>query len=517
MDDNARRCKRKRDLQLDDAFLYGGGVVAELLRSEFLYGGGVVAEVLRSEITRVRVGPHVKDIPSKAFKGCTNLVQVQFYEGLEVIGDQAFRDCKALQEVTIPSSVTMLGGWAFQGCINLAKVQFNEGLQIIEHNAFQECKALVQVIIPSSVTELGYGAFYNCVNLSDVQFHAWFHDGLKNIGGRAFFNCVALRRVSIPSSVTNLGYGAFERCTNLTNVQLNEGLQDIGNEAFAYCMALQQVSIPSTVAKMGHRSFYSCTNLVSVKINKGVQKILTKAFEDCKALRSVTIPSTVTKLGGLAFQDCINLREVRLKTVPKLSKWAFNGCTNLSEVIFLRGERLINLDFLDRDLFSEEPGLLNQRSLNALVNTGRESAFRLCSSLTTVKISVQRVSERMARLPQVCRLSVEERIDGLGRLELKDGNVLACFPIVAIRGGHDVNIQDTNIETAKSLHQVLQLMAFHELKEASILIELAMWKSNIDGKVSARRADCRVSIPDPAKYAIMEYCGFAGFLVPSID
>ena len=44
MDDNARRCKRKRDLQLDDAFLYGGGVVAELLRSEFLYGGGVVAE-----------------------------------------------------------------------------------------------------------------------------------------------------------------------------------------------------------------------------------------------------------------------------------------------------------------------------------------------------------------------------------------------------------------------------------------------------------------------------------------
>ena len=74
MDDNARRCKRKRDLQLDDAFLYGGGVVAELLRSEFLYGGGVVAEVLRSEITRVRVGPHVKDIPSKAFKGCTNLV-----------------------------------------------------------------------------------------------------------------------------------------------------------------------------------------------------------------------------------------------------------------------------------------------------------------------------------------------------------------------------------------------------------------------------------------------------------
>ena len=63
---------------------------------------------------------------------------------------------------------------------------------------------------------------------------------------------------------------------------------------------------------------------------------------------------------------------------------------------------------------------------------------------------------------------------------------------------------------------MLQLIAFHELKEASILIELALWKTRIEGTVDSR-VDCRVPIPDPVKSLIMEYCGFAGFLEPVIE
>ena len=65
--------------------------------------------------------------------------------------------------------------------------------------------------------------------------------------------------------------------------------------------------------------------------------------------------------------------------------------------------------------------------------------------------------------------------------------------------------------------QILSLIAFHELKESSILLELAVWKSRVDWATSVPRADCRVEIPDPAKSLIMEYCGFAGFLEPAIE
>ena len=49
----------------------------------------------------------------------------------------------------------------------------------------------------------------------------------------------------------------------------------------------------------------------------------------------------------------------------------------------------------------------------------------------------------------------------------------------------------------------------------SILIELAVWKSRFDEDEA--RADCRIAVPDPAKFLIMEYCGFTGFLKPAIE
>ncbi|EJK75509.1 hypothetical protein THAOC_02766, partial [Thalassiosira oceanica] len=157
MDDDARGRKRKqntiRNLQLS---------------SVFLYEGGDVAEELKSQITRVRIGPQVKDIPPEAFKGCRNLVEVQFGEGsLKVIGDGAFSKCKALQEVAIPPSVIQLGVRAFHYCYNLAKVQFHEGLEIIGDHAFLGCKALQEVAIPSSVSTLGNFAFAHCIILAE--------------------------------------------------------------------------------------------------------------------------------------------------------------------------------------------------------------------------------------------------------------------------------------------------------------------------------------------------------------
>ena len=118
----------------------------------------------------------------------------------------------------------------------------------------------------------------------------------------------------------------------------------------------------------------------------------------------------------------------------------------------------------------------------------------------------------MALLSPEGRVSVEERIRNLSHLQLlHDGNVLACFPVICRESDNETeddidsededegvfDIQDTNNETARSVYQLLQLIAFHELKESSIIIELAMWDSIMDG--DRARVDCRVAIPGPAK------------------
>ncbi|EJK73417.1 hypothetical protein THAOC_04959, partial [Thalassiosira oceanica] len=394
MDKNTSGTKRKHNPQLD---------------SVFLYEGGKIAWERQREITRVLVGPQVKDITRHAFRGCINLAEVQFDEGsseaIGEIGEHSFHGCKALQVVVISRAAIKLGACAFYGCVNLAEVKLHEGLEIIGEYVFHGCRLLQEVAIPSSVTKLGDGAFFGCGNLASVQFG----EGLEIIGECAFGQCTALRSVTVPSSVTKLKHGAFSDCTNLT------------------------------------------------------------------------------------------------------------------EVILLGGERLLNRGFFDRGLLDGERAL-NKNALNEMIGDGdvlRDDcplttyAFLRCP-LTTLKISIPRaLSERIERLPGECRLSIEQRVHDLRRLELtQDGNILACFPL--IRGPSNFySVEVTNDETAESLHQVLRLICFHVLKESSILVELAMWKSRLDEDLA--RADCRTSVPDPAKSLIMEFCGFTDFLEPAIE
>ncbi|EJK74414.1 hypothetical protein THAOC_03907, partial [Thalassiosira oceanica] len=277
--------------------------------------------------------------------------------------------------------------------------------------------------------------------------------------------------------------------------QLKEGLQVIGGSAFRNCKALRDVTLPSSVIELRGRAFDYCSSLVNLQLNEGLQVIGSDAHLNCfTASRSVTIPSSVTTLG----------------------KGAFLRCMNLSEVIFLSGKTLLDQEFFSRGIFSEDQGILNQGAIKEMLFDDDTSfVFNGCP-LINVKISIGwALSERMARLPKECMRSVEERIHNLHHLELlQDGDVLACFPVVRTANAHDgaYQVQDTNLETSRSLYRELQFIAFYELKETSILIELAFWKSIIDK--GGDRA-CPVAIPGPAKSLLMEYCGFAGFLRPA--
>ncbi|EJK51361.1 hypothetical protein THAOC_29470 [Thalassiosira oceanica] len=195
------------------------------------------------------------------------------------------------------------------------------------------------------------------------------------------------------------------------------------------------------------------------------------------------------------------------------------GCSNLTEVTLAGkgylAEGYLAEGFLDRGLLSGG-GALNNNKINEMFGPGL-SAFRGCG-LTTIKIEL---SQRMARLPEECRRSVEGEVPDMQRLELaQDGNIFASFNVIRSPSG-GMDVQDTNNQTAASLHHLLQLISYHELKESSILTELAMWKSRIDQATTPvppeERSEYRVSIPDPARCLIMEYCGFTGFLEPAIE
>ena len=131
--------------------------------------------------------------------GCSvpnDITRVIFKEGLQKIGNYAFRDCTSLKSITLPSTVVEIGQHAFRGCNNLGQVVLNDGLKKIGCAAFAYCHSLQSITIPSTVEEIDMGAFEGCTNMMQatiVNYDKWY-----KIGMNAFVRCPSLNRFKFP-------------------------------------------------------------------------------------------------------------------------------------------------------------------------------------------------------------------------------------------------------------------------------------------------------------------------------
>ena len=72
----------------------------------------------------VEIGSAVTSIGKDVF-GRTSLTSVTIPDSVTSIGGYAFYDCSGLTSVTIPDSVTSIGGRAFEGCSGLTSITFS--------------------------------------------------------------------------------------------------------------------------------------------------------------------------------------------------------------------------------------------------------------------------------------------------------------------------------------------------------------------------------------------------------
>ena len=236
-----------------------------------------------------------------------------------------------MTSVTIPSSVTSIGGRAFSGCTGLTSVTIPNSVTSIGDYAFSGCTGLTSVTIPNSVTGIGDGAFRDCAGLTSITIP----NSVTSIGEYWFSGCAGLKSISIPNSVISIGESAFEKCTGLTNATIPNSVTSIGAGAFSVCTGLTSVIIPNSVTSIGVGAFSGCTGLTSVTIPNSITGLNEDTFRECTSLKSVTIPNSVTNIGWAAFGGCTGLTSVTIpSSITFISSGVFYGCTGLTDIYY---------------------------------------------------------------------------------------------------------------------------------------------------------------------------------------
>ena len=113
----------------------------------------------KKNLTKVVLDPGIERLGQMAFAGNEELGEVQFAEGLVHIGTMAFVQ-SSLKEVRLPTSVREIGKLAFANIKTLETVHLNEGLERIGDQAFFRDQALRgELTLPASVSYIGGSAF----------------------------------------------------------------------------------------------------------------------------------------------------------------------------------------------------------------------------------------------------------------------------------------------------------------------------------------------------------------------
>ena len=242
-------------------------VIPEVFEEKKVIAIGQLA-LANSSIIKVTLPKTIEEIYQKAFSNCLKLEEiVGLDENVKAIGEEAFFNCRALNEISLPKGIETIPQSCFANCVSLTNVTIPESVKTIGKRAFEKCTALKS--IETNAKTIGSQAFAFCselesVKLSDISFignYAFnacknlkelvFSDSLDFIDNRAFYNCGSLKEVVIPDSTTVIGAGAFEECGSLTDITLPSTVK-VGDQAFGYCplKKVNNLELPEVIINM---------------------------------------------------------------------------------------------------------------------------------------------------------------------------------------------------------------------------------------------------------------------------
>lgn len=249
-----------------------------------LLAAGIAEEVVLNVTHNTTAGNIANEISAALTDAGLTADQV---ERLVVTGDKYFNgaDCKALATIftTTTLKVADLSGVPF----------FNDYIpgQSASPGSFENLK-VEEIIIPSTITVIRERAFINCPNLKKIVLPA----GLVEIWAYAFKTCPNLEDLGgeLPSGVTTLGFQAFNGCKLLALNTLPASLMQARGISFSNISTIVNATLANQVFKDSKVTFNSIPNGIT---SLGEQSL------SITSISSISFPAAFSSIGNSAFTD----------------------------------------------------------------------------------------------------------------------------------------------------------------------------------------------------------------------
>ncbi|EJK55691.1 hypothetical protein THAOC_24548 [Thalassiosira oceanica] len=189
-------------------------------------------------------GSRVGAIGKGAFDGCKSLTEIILPRSLSALGEHTFARCYRLTRVDLANTtLTTIEDCTFQDCRSLDDVHLPVTIKTVGVAAFRDCTSLSTIVLHEGTETIDNWAFSGCINLSIHMLPST----VETIAASAFSGC-SLRHFTSPLHCKGLKLSALGCCEKLKSIQIVGDNTMLVNDCNNYCVvrlpSLLRMNIP---------------------------------------------------------------------------------------------------------------------------------------------------------------------------------------------------------------------------------------------------------------------------------
>ncbi|EJK47416.1 hypothetical protein THAOC_33865 [Thalassiosira oceanica] len=492
-------------------------------------------------LTKIKLPKSLSSLGKSAFQNCKRLTRADLaHTGLVAIEESVFFFCYSLEDVHLPVTVESINDKAFEYCYGLSTIVMHEGIKNINYLAFRGCRNLSIDTLPSTVETIGSGAISGCnlrqfaspLHCKELHVSAILAEKLKSIQivgddtrligyaerGGGCVEIPSLLRMNIPRSSEPDGKALFLPGRFISNLSITPNstmAEDVYIKTFGEfndkgCTLNRMKSrfkqLPLHEICFDYSNQHTEVTFEQVRecLGDNVEALLEK---DCIGMTPLHIVACSTNHDIRLFQLLISRCHGALMDRDIFGRTALDYAllSDASEEVFYllfepfvkMGELPLNLELIDAAVEDNVPALQTWKvfsdyleRLFPALDLDWEDLFPMKvhqNSNMSIELyrwfarkAVQQRMMKMNTLTSTRLTKINEMIDSFHPLEF-------CGDVEAEEGEYQL--------WQRQVGPAWKLMKRWELKEATVLLELALWKCSLeDSSVGiGSRVEARIS------------------------